>query len=294
MSLKYKRYPTEIVYANDYDEPVCDIFDANFNIKAHRKKIEDIASEDIPDHDILTAGFPCQSFSIVAQNPPRLGIKDPQGNLFFEICRVLKAKKPICFVAENVKGILSVNNKQAFPLIMTEFRKCGYHVVHMLVDAYHFGVPQRRQRVIMVGFRYVEHMDRFCPPCPVEERSSLRSVILPEEEIDSKYYFSQRALDGLIKANKAMNKGRVQNLNKPCNTVGAHLAKVSINSTDPVLCVNGRYRRFNPREVARIQSFPDDFKLVGSDSVKYRALGNAIPPILAWHMAGAVIKALRK
>ena len=74
-----------------------------------------------------------------------------------------------------------------------------------------------------------------------------------------------------------------ENLNSPCNTVGAHLAKVSLNSTDPVLCIEGRYRRFTPREVARIQSFPDSFNLTGSERNQYKALGNAIPPVLAWH-----------
>ena len=86
---------------------------------------------------------------------------------------------------------------------------------------------------------------------------------------------------------ESMNKGRDQDVGKPCNTVGAHLAKVSLNSTDPVLMENGRYRRFTPREVARIQSFPDRFKLIGSEAVQYRALGNAIPPVMFWYVAKA-------
>lgn len=87
-----------------------------------------------------------------------------------------------------------------------------------------------------------------------------------------------------------MNKGRAQDVTKPCNTVGAHLAKVSLNSTDPVLMVNGRYRRFTPREVARIQSFPETFELIGTESAQYRALGNAIPPVMFWYVADAVSK----
>ena len=90
-----------------------------------------------------------------------------------------------------------------------------------------------------------------------------------------------------------MNKGRAQDINQPCNTVGAHLAKVSLNSTDPVLCINGKYRRFTPREVARIQSFPDSFKLVGSDAAQYKALGNAIPPVMFWHLVQEVKAALK-
>ena len=90
-----------------------------------------------------------------------------------------------------------------------------------------------------------------------------------------------------------MNKGRAQDIEKPCNTVGAHLAKVSLNSTDPVLMVNGRYRRFTPREVARIQSFPENYKLVGSESAQYRALGNAIPPIMFWYVTNKVMEYLK-
>ena len=97
----------------------------------------------------------------------------------------------------------------------------------------------------------------------------------------------------MMKKRATMNKGRAQDIEKPCNTVGAHLAKVSLNSTDPVLMVNGRYRRFTPREVARIQSFPENFKLVGSEAAQYRALGNAIPPIMFWHVTNMVMEHLK-
>ena len=96
-----------------------------------------------------------------------------------------------------------------------------------------------------------------------------------------------------MRKRKNINKGRAQNLNKPCNTVGAHLAKVSPNSTDPVLCQNGKYRRFTPREAARIQSFPDTFELTGSEGAQYRALGNAVPPVMFWYIARKVSKVLK-
>ena len=114
----------------------------------------------------------------------------------------------------------------------------------------------------------------------------LKKVI--EKKVDEKYFFSERAVAGMMKKRESMNKGRAQDINKPCNTVGAHLAKVSLNSTDPVLMEDKRYRRFTPREVARIQSFPDDFELVGSEAAQYRALGNAIPPVMFWYVAKAV------
>ena len=150
-----KYYPSnnmEIVYANDIDDNACRLFEENFGIKPDNRDIREIKSEELPDFDILTGGFPCQSFSIVAQNPKRLGIKDDRGKLFFEMCRILREKQPMCFIAENVKGIMSANKKEAFPLIIEEFEKSGYTVTHSLLNAANYGVPQKRERVIIVGF----------------------------------------------------------------------------------------------------------------------------------------------
>ena len=96
------------------------------------------------------------------------------------------------------------------------------------------------------------------------------------------------------RARAKMNKGREQDVTRPCNTVGAHLAKVSLNSTDPVLKIGQNYRRFLPREVARIQSFPETFKLVCSEAAQYKALGNAIPPVLMWHITKSVVEKINK
>ena len=285
----YENNNYEIVYANDIDNNVCDIFEENFGIKPDNRDIREVSSEEIPEIDVLTGGFPCQSFSIVAQNPKRLGIKDDRGKLFFEMCRVLKDKKPKCFIAENVKGILTANKKSAFPLILEEFENCGYDVKYTVMNAAEYGVPQKRERVIIVGFRKDLEIDFEFPKVVIDEvinYEPLKRVI--DETVEEKYFFSQRAVDGMMRKRATMNKGRAQDINKPCNTVGAHLAKVSLNSTDPVLMVGERYRRFTPREVARIQSFPEEFKLVGSETAQYRALGNAIPPVMFWHIASKV------
>lgn len=283
----------EIVYANDIDENACAIFEQNFGITPDNRDIRSVASGELPEFDILTGGFPCQSFSIVAQNPPRLGIKDDRGMLFFEMCRILRERQPKCFIAENVKGILTANKKEAFPLILQEFENSGYDVKYTILNAAEYGVPQKRERVIIVGFRKDLGIN-FTFPTPIvagEEYQPLQSVI--EANVAEKYYFSERAVAGMMKNRESMNKGRAQDITKPCNTVGAHLAKVSLNSTDPVLFENGRYRRFTPREVARIQSFPESFELVGSEGAQYRALGNAIPPVMFWYVAKKVSELLK-
>lgn len=291
----YAKNNLQIVFANDIEESACKIFELNFGLTPDQRDIRSIKAEDIPEIDILTGGFPCQSFSIVAQNPKRLGVKDDRGTLFFEMCRILKEKRPKAFIAENVKGLLSANNGEAFPLIISEFEKAGYRVTHRLINAAQFGVPQRRERVIIVGIRNDLEFSYEFPDPPIQsdtDFSTLRQIIDPS--VDEKYYFSEKAVAGMKNAKKDMNKGRAQELDKPCNTVGSHLAKVSLNSTDPVLFENGRYRRFTPREVARIQSFPESYSLCGSEGAQYRALGNAIAPVMIWYISQALIQQLAK
>ena len=195
--------------------------------------------------------------------------------------------------AENVKGILSANGKSAFPLIIKEFEDSGYTVSFKLLNAVDFGVPQKRERVIIVGIRkdLNKIFDFECLPKEGDLPISTLSQAI-ENAVPEKYFFSDKAIAGMMKKREMMNKGRAQDINQPCNTVGAHLAKVSLNSTDPVLLDNGRFRRFTPREVARIQSFPESFVLVGSEAAQYRALGNAIAPVMFWYVAKEVAKLL--
>lgn len=283
---KYAKLPYEIVYALDNDEYCTKIYNDNFK---HKCVVQDIKSLDIaslPDFDVLIGGFPCQSFSISAQNPPRLGYKDERGMLFFEMVKILRERHPRFFIAENVKGLLSANKGKAFPMIIEEFETAGYKVVHKLLNAEEYGVPQRRQRVVIVGFRDEDDYNRFNYPTSINNRKTLGDVIDLSADNDDKWFFSQKAVDGMMAVREKMNKGRVQNLDEPCNTISSHLAKVSLNSTDPVRFVNDRYRRFTPRECARIQSFPDSFVLDSvSEARQYKAIGNAVPPVMMWYIA---------
>lgn len=288
---RYAKLPYEIVYALDNDEYCTKIYNDNFK---HKCVVQDIKSLDIaslPDFDVLIGGFPCQSFSISAQNPPRLGYKDERGMLFFEMVKILRERHPRFFIAENVKGLLSANKGKAFPMIIEEFETAGYKVVHKLLNAEEYGVPQRRQRVVIVGFRDEDDYYRFNYPMPINNRKTLGDVVDLSADNDDKWFFSQKAVDGMMAVREKMNKGRVQNLDEPCNTISSHLAKVSLNSTDPVRFVNDRYRRFTPRECARIQSFPDSFVLDSvSEARQYKAIGKAVPPVMMWYIARSLIK----
>ena len=292
----YSPLNIEITYAMDYDKPITGVYNENLSHECFHQDILNLDEKDVPKHDILTGGFPCQSFSVVAQNPKRLGYKDKRGKLFFEMSRILKHHKPTVFIAENVKGLLSANKGEAFPLILKEFENTGYHVKYQILNASHYGVPQKRERVFIIGFKNIKHFNNFKFPKPttLDAPIALNKILLKDNEIDEKYFFSDKAVAGMKKSknSRLMNKGRAQNPNEPCNTVGAHLAKVSLNSTDPVMITNGKYRMFTPREAARIQSFPDSFDLTSSKTTNYKALGNAVAPVVMWHLTKQLLSSL--
>ncbi|WDF05536.1 DNA cytosine methyltransferase [Shouchella hunanensis] len=290
----YEPLNYQTIFANEINTKISNLFKANFNIQPIEADIREVENSSIPEHELLVGGFPCVSFSMSAQNPPRLGINnDLSGKLFYEMVKILKDKQPKAFIAENVKGLLSANKGKALPLIINEFKKAGYNVKYEIINSADYGVPQKRYRIFIVGIRNdLDFEYQFPEPThfPADsffepKYTRLTQVIFEEDDIDEKYYFSQKAIDGMLRAKKDMNKGRAQNINQPCNTVGAHLAKVSLNSTDPVLNINGRFRRFTPREVARIQSFPESYQLTESEGTQYIGLGNAIPPVVMWHIA---------
>lgn len=287
----YNDNGTEIVFSSDIDPYAVDIYNQNFDHTSMLGDIRDLKPL-VPEHDILIGGFPCQSFSVVAQNPPRLGYKNDNGKLFFEMVDILKKHKPSVFIAENVKGLLSANNKQAFPLVMQSFEEAGYTCKYTILNSSHFGVPQKRERVFIVGFLNSELADNFYFPTSVDTEICLQDVLEKEDDVDSKFFFSQKAIDGMLKKRETMNKGRVQDPAGHCNTISAHLSKASLNSVDPVLCINGRYRRFTPREAARIQSFPENFQFNVSNTRAYKAIGNAVPPVMMWHVMSSVVEAL--
>ncbi len=279
LSTYYDNLPYSIVFAVDNDPYATKIYNDNFTHKCETKDVKDINYEVLPEFDILLGGFPCQSFSISAQNPPRLGFKDDRGKLFFEMVKALEIKKPRFFIAENVKGLLSANKGKAFPMIVKEFEKAGYYIKHKLFNASEFGVPQKRERIFIVGFR--DYSDYMCFSFPTAttlngSKVKLKEVVDLKANSEGKWYFSEKAVKGMMRVQKKMNKG-------------------SLNSTDPVLKIDGRYRRFTPREAANIQSFPHDFKLNSvSDNRKYRAIGNAVPPVLMWHIANSLIKLMKE
>jgi DNA (cytosine-5)-methyltransferase 1 len=162
-----------------------------------------------------------------------------------------------------------------------------------ILNAADYGVPQKRERVFILGFRDIEDFFKHQFPTPSLDKVGLKLVIDEAENHNEKWFFSEKAVEGMLRVKAKMNKGREQDLDKPCNTISSHLAKVSLNSTDPVIKINGRFRRFTPREAASIQSFPLSFKLDSvSENRQYRAIGNAVPPVLMWYVTKTLMDLL--
>ncbi len=293
---RYKKLPCKLVYALDIDQKAINTHKENLKCtKVVCGDICEIDSSDIPEHDILVGGFPCQSFSTV--NPTKNPFDD-RANLYKQMVRIAKEKQPKVFVAENVKGFMTLHKGAIFKKVISDFNEAGYRTYAQLVNAADYGVPQKRERVIIVGIRHDIAGEYVFPEKPNEGKWVPLSVAVSELAIDEKkYYFSKKAVEGMKNAKNNMKRGLAQNLDEPCLTITSHLAKVSLNSRDPVLLVdpgNELYRRFTPREAARIQSFPDEFIFAGTETDAYRQIGNAIPPVMFWHISNSVIGLLQQ
>lgn len=286
----YPRLQFQIVLAVDIDKYAVETYNKNFDHPAICEDVSKIDYSLIPNVDVLIGGFPCQSFSTV--NPTK-DTNDERANLYKQIVRFLKEKRPKYFICENVKGLLTLQKGSIIKKIVLEFEGVGYNVQYRLMKAVEFGIPQRRERVFIIGIRkdldcvYTFPVPINSPELAIPLSSVIDRLDIPEE----KYYFSERAVQGMKNAKDNMKRGLWQDLNGPCLTITSHLAKTSINSRDPLLLVDASkelYRRFTPREAARIQSFPENFILNKSESKSYKQIGNAIPPVLMWHIAKAL------
>lgn len=283
----------EIVHASDIDSAAVETYNLNLT---HKAVVCDVEELSLPEGfaEMVVGGFPCQAFSTV--NPT----KQPyarRNQLFWQMAKIIGQVKPGVFIAENVKGFYHLSAGTYFNLAKREFEKLGYKVYYSILDASDFGIPQRRERLFMVGVHNSVKPAFFFPE-PTHgnggrPKAVLRQVIRNIVPPDPKYYFSKKAIEGVKKAKPNMKRALAQDMGSQCLTISSHLAKVSINSRDPVLLVDKErelYRRFTPDEAARIQSFPDTFVFAGSETKAYRQIGNAVPPVLMWHLAVEIIR----
>lgn len=296
----YSKLPFNINYAIDIDKFAVETYNENFEHQAICEDIKNVDIDALPDFDILLGGFPCQSFSTV--NPTK-DTNDERANLYKELVKILTIKQPKFFICENVKGLMTLQKGKILQKVLNDFQQVGYDVSFKLLLASDFGIPQKRQRVFIIGVRKDLSLEYSFPSETHDEFSNngkkpwvtLNSVVKSLIPEDDKYYFSQKAVEGMKNAKNNMKRGLYQDLNGQCLTITSHLAKVSLNSRDPVLLVDPQkelYRRFTPQEASAIQSFPSDFIYPVSEFQSYKQIGNAIPPVLMWHVAKSLVDLL--
>lgn len=280
----------ECVFASDIDSAAQRAYEANFKLSPFGD-ITKISSADIPDHDLLFGGFPCQAFSICGD---QRGFEDTRGTLFFELARILEAKKPRAFVFENVKQLASHDNGKTLHVILGVLKDLGYFTNWKVLNALDYGVPQKRERILIVGFR--EPLD-FAWPKPIPHTTSLEEILEDDNCVEEFYWATQKIRQARAEkvANKSIPEGRtVWHENKGGN-IGVHKFSCAMRAgaSHNYLLVDGK-RRMTEREMLRLQGFPDSFRIVCSYGETRRQAGNSVAVPCIQAVIGNVIDALER
>jgi DNA (cytosine-5)-methyltransferase 1 len=258
------------VFASEIDAEAKRAYKENYKLEPHGD-ITQIPAAEIPDHDILLAGFPCQPFSIIGK---KLGFDDIRGTLFFEIARILKKKKPKMFVLENVKQLKTHNNGETLETILKKLEGLDYKVYTEVLNALDFGLPQKRERIIIVGF--LNKSVNFSFPNPKLE-GKLEDILEAESTINVKHFASETIVGKRKAKHKSEFYPSIWHENKGGNISSyPYSCALRAGASYNYLLVNG-IRRLTPREMLRLQGFPDTFKIVCNDSQTRKQAGNAVP-----------------
>jgi len=298
--LGFEKAGCKCIWANEYDKNCAITYTANFGgDDLVVGDIREIDSSEIPDFDILCAGFPCQPFSIAGVSKKKSlgrphGFEDKtQGTLFHEIARILKDKKPDAFFLENVKNLERHDKGRTFAVIRETLESLGYSFYYKVINAKSL-VPQNRERIFMVGFKD-RKIDFKFPEMP-ESNPKLKDIL--EKDVPEKYTLSDHLWDYLQKyAEKHRAKGNgfgfgLANLNSHTRTLSARYYK---DGSEILIPQEGKNpRRLTPRECARLQGFPDSFKIPVSDTQAYKQFGNSVAVPVIEILAKAVVKTLKE
>ena len=286
------------VFSSEWNKYSQQTYEANFG-EVPDGDITQIDENDIPDHDILVGGFPCQPFSIAGVSAKNFlgrehGFKDTtQGTLFFDICRIIKAKKPKAFLLENVKNLKSHDKGKTFKVILNALEEeLGYDVHYTVLDAGKI-VPQHRERIFIVGF---DKKTEFEFPKLIDKRPVLGEIL--EKKVDDKYTLKDgtwNALQRHLAKHKAKGNGFGYNIADKKGIAKTLSARYYKDGAE-ILIGQGKKnpRRLTPRECARIMGFPESFKIPVSDNQAYRQFGNAVVVPVVKTVAKSMVKSLTK
>ena len=285
MRLAYEKNGGHCVYSNEWNKYSQQTYFANFGEQPDGD-ITQVDENSIPDHDILVAGFPCQPFSIAGVSKKQslgraTGFEDKtQGTLFFDVCRILKAKRPKAFMLENVKNLCSHDKGRTFKIITESLDELDYEVFYRVLDGQGF-VPQHRERILIVGFdrkRYGERIDFSFNITPNNPAPKMKDIL--EKSVDEKYTLSDKLwkyLQDYAAKHKAAGNGFGYGIADPDGISRTLSARYYKDGSEILIEQKGKNpRRLTPRECARLQGFPEDFRIPVSDTQAYRQFGNSV------------------
>jgi DNA (cytosine-5)-methyltransferase 1 len=297
-SYAFQKHGATTVFANDMLESSKTLYDSNFT--GHTltcKDLNTLTPQEIPAHDILTGGFPCQPFSIAGR---RAGFDDARSNVFYKILEILDHHKPRCVVLENVKNLTTHDNKNTFKVIREELEKRGYHLTFKVLNTAQItGVPQHRERIYIVGLRSKELADAFSLEFPAVPKRPIAELL--DATVPDKYYYKEGTKAWDLVGPVEMSPDTVyqyrrvyirENKNNECPTLTANMGQGGHNV--PLVRDAKGKRKLTPRECFRFQGFPDSYVLPGlSDSKLYALAGNAVSVPVVDLIAGRLVQVLK-
>ena len=303
MRIAFERAGGHCVYSNEWNKYSQQTYFANFG-EQPEGDITQVEASTIPDHDILVAGFPCQPFSIAGVSKKNslgraTGFEDKtQGTLFFDVCRVLKEKRPRAFMLENVKNLCSHDKGRTFQIILESLEELDYSVFYSDLDGQNY-VPQHRERILIVGFdrkKYGKKVQFDFALTPHYPKPVIRDIL--DENVDEKYTLSDKLwtyLQNYAAKHKAAGNGfgyGLAPLDGISRTISARYYK---DGSEILIAQDGKNpRRLTPRECARLQGFPDDFKIPVSDTQAYKQFGNSVVVPLMENVAKLIVRKLEE
>lgn len=277
------------VFSSEFDKDACTTYEANFG-EHPSGDITKIDAKDIPDFDILLGGFPCQSFSIIGKKEGFAN--ETCGTLFFDIERILKEKKPPAFMLENVRNLTAHDGGNTFRTIKEHLEALGYHVYAKVLNALDYGVPQKRERIFIVGFLDDVKFE-FPEPVPVEERKTLVDIL--ETDVDRKYYVRDEIRISRLERlkDKDYPKPYISHENMAGSiTPHPYSSALRAGASANYILINDE-RRPTEREMLRIQGFPDTYKIVLPYGKVKKQCGNSVAVPVIKAIATEMIKALK-
>lgn len=283
IELGFQNAGFNVIWSNEIDEKAAITYKENHHHKLVVGDIEEIPSEVVPDHNILLAGFPCQAFSVAGY---RKGFADERGNVFFQVARLLRDKRPEIVFLENVKNLVGHDGGNTFRVILETLETFGYHVKHKVLNGMEYGnVPQNRERIYIVGFQDKKIYEKFSFPDPIPLTKKLKDVIDYESKVDDKYYYTKEKYKFYPELEKSMKNPdtlyqwrRVyvrENKSNVSPTLTANMGTGGHNV--PLVLTDHGIRKLTPKECFMLQGFPENFVLPElANSHLYKQAGNSV------------------